>query len=115
MFKKLYNKSSTKTITNQLFIASSFIEKSLGLIGKPKNHSLYLNTRWGIHTFFLKHTIDIIILDPNNKITKIRTLTPDKLFFYNPKYSKIIELPENSINIHKLKIGHELIVKNPKS
>ncbi len=65
-------------------------------------------TRWGIHTFGMKYPIDIIVLDNQQKIIQIKyDLKPNRIFFWNPKYSSIIELPTE---LTKLKMNEILIV-----
>ena len=60
---------------------------------------LYFETRWGIHTFFVKEPIDVLILDEENIIRAIKKgLKPWRLFFWNPKYYRIIELPKGALS-----------------
>lgn len=86
--------------------ADSTRQRIWGLIGKNKIEPLYLNTRFGIHTFFVKHPIDVIILDKNFYVVTIKKkLTPFKIFFWNPRYCHVVELPSKTINQHKMKPG----------
>lgn len=57
--------------------------------------------------------IDILILDSNYKVAKIKkSLTPNKIFFWNPKYNLVIELPEGMIKKSKTIIGDQLELIN---
>ena len=57
-------------------------------------HGLYFETRWGVHTFGMKFPLDIIVLNNKWEVAKIRRgLLPNRLFFWNPKHKRVIELP----------------------
>ncbi len=78
----------------------------LGLIAAPKGQSMIFKTRFGIHTFFMKYPLDILILDNNSRVTKLKqSLMPNNIFFWNPKHSTIIELPPGAIIASKTKVG----------
>ncbi len=101
----LYNKTTNKKITNNLKIAENFYQNLLGLLKEKEGTAMLFKTRFGIHTFFMKYPIDVIVLNKNNKVIQIKkNLKPNKLFLWNPKYSKIIELPNNisGVNIRDI-------------
>jgi len=80
-------------------------KKIFGLIGKNKPYMLLLKTRFGIHTFFLKFPLDVVVLDKNNRIVKLRqNLVPNRIFVWNPKYNKVLELPAGKISKLRLKV-----------
>lgn len=92
--------------------AKNWKEKLLGLIGKKKAYPLLLQTRFGIHTFGLKFPIDILVLDKNNKIVKIKkSLKPNRIFLWNPIHDMVIELPEGFVNRQSLKMGDAVKVR----
>lgn len=96
-------------ITLRVKEAKSWHDKSIGLIGKNKPFPLFLTTRLGIHTFGLKFPIDVLILDKSNRVVKIRgVLKPNSLFFWNPMYKKVLELPAGTLNNLKIKIGKKI-------
>lgn len=73
-------------------------ERAIGLIGSKKPKSILFETRFGIHTFFMKFPIDVIILDDNKKVVAIKeSLKSNRIFMWNPKYKTVIELPEGMI------------------
>jgi len=75
--------------------AANIKDKIIGLIGKDKATPLMIKTRFGIHTFGLKFPIDILILNKENKIVIIKkNLKPNQIFFWNPRYEKVLELPQ---------------------
>lgn len=90
---------------------NSFREKITGLIGKKKVESILIKTRFGIHTFGLKFPIDILILDKEYNVQYMReNLSPNKIFFWNPLYNLVLELPLGFIKKNKIKIGDSLFL-----
>lgn len=83
--------------------AKSLLDKTKGLIGKQDIEPLYFETRFGIHTFGLKETIDVIILNHTNHIIALKEhLKPNRIFLWNPMYKKVVELPKGTIRNKKL-------------
>jgi uncharacterized protein len=99
-------------IIEGIIFSKSFLAKTLGLIGKKKPFPLYLETHFGIHTFFLKFPIDIIILDEKNiVVVKMENLKPFRLFFWNPKYKKVLELPSGTIKLKRVKLKDTILLQ----
>jgi len=83
----------------------------IGLIGQ-KSQAICFTTRFGIHTFGMQYPIDVVILDGNNVVRKIKeNLQPNRFFFWNPKYNVVLELPQEEIKKRKIKTGTELKVE----
>lgn len=89
--------------------ARSFVDKLFGLINPNNPRVMFFETRFGIHTFFLKKPIDVLVLD-NNYIVKIvkTSLAPWRLYFYPPKYRYVLELPVGYINAKKIKLDDRI-------
>ena len=43
--------------------ATSWMEKARGLMFKDEINPIYFETRWGVHTFFVRDPILVVILD----------------------------------------------------
>lgn len=87
------------------------INKIKGLIGFNKPFCMMLKTRFGIHTFGLKFPIDILILSKENRVIKVREkLYPNKLFFWNPLYDTVLELPPGTIKNKRIKIDSQISI-----
>lgn len=72
----------------------SWKEKRIGLIGSDGTHGISFKTRFGIHTFGMGFPIDILILNKKGEIkTYKKALGPNKVFFWNPIYSRVVEIP----------------------
>lgn len=94
----LKNTTKGTILSKDLKEVKTIIDKSLGLLKKSNSKSLLFKTRFGIHTFGLKNPIDVLVLDPNFKVVKLKeNLKPNTLFFWNPKYNLVIELPAKTI------------------
>lgn len=87
---------------------NSILDKSIGLIGKEIS-PVYFTTRYGIHTFGVKKPIDILILDNAKKIVKIKqSLLSNRIFFWNPRFSKVIELPQGTVEKMGARVGDKV-------
>lgn len=92
----------------KLFVkkAGNLKEKMQGLIGKKRPLAILIKTHFGIHTFGLRFPIDILILDNKNKTVAMKkNLKPNRIFLWNPRYEKVLELPAGTIRIKAIKIN----------
>ena len=108
---RLRNLKNNQVVCEDLKICESFLDRFLGLINPRNPRNLMLKTRFGIHTFFLRDSIDVLILDEKNQVVKLRQrLLPNKLFFWNPKYIKVIELEAGSVLKYRIGMGDTLSI-----
>ncbi|HUD19276.1 MAG TPA: DUF192 domain-containing protein [Patescibacteria group bacterium] len=97
------------------FLLTDF-EKSKGLIGAKEIYPVFFTTRWGIHTFGVLFPIDVLILDNDNRVVKLtRELPPNRLFFWNPKYQNVVELPASEIKRKGIILGDYITVQSTSS
>ena len=91
-------------INMQIIEAKTFFQKLKGLMfQKEFDYILKFKTN-GIHTFFMKTNIDVILTDKSNKILYIyKNLKPNKIIPPKRKVKYTYEMPVNYIN--KVKIG----------
>lgn len=83
-----------------------FKDKTRGLLFSKTAFPVFIETRFGIHTFGLKFPIGVLILDGANRVVGLKeNLKPNRIFLWNPKYKKVIELPQGEIINKKIKIG----------
>jgi uncharacterized protein len=102
-----------KTIVSKISSQKDYFDKIQGLIGKKTSETIILKTRFGIHTFLLKFPIDVIILDKNNTVVKLRkNLLPNRVFFWKIRFNTVIELPTGFIGKSKTQIGDVLEFNN---
>ena len=105
----MYIKLDNKKIS--LKQAKSFKDNFLGLMGKSNFDYGIIFRCNGIHTFFMKEKIDVLLLDKNYKVLyvienlgKNRILLPKRGVYYT------IELPVNSIK--KIRIGEKVQIRS---
>lgn len=96
-------------ITLKVKVANSFIKQVKGLISQENITPILFKTRFGIHTFGMKVPLDILVLDNDYRIVKIKEkLVPNHFFFWNPYYQIIVELPLNTIVLQGMKVGDKV-------
>lgn len=106
---KILNQTKNTLLSSDAKLATSFLDRLLGLLNKSNPRTLIFKTNFGLHTFFLKETIDVVVLDNKNKVKKIKKdLKPNRLFLWNPKYETVIELPGGSLKKSKTSLGDKL-------
>lgn len=110
--KTLLVKDSHKVICSDLKYCESFTDRMFGLLNKSNPRNLLFKTRYGIHTLLQPAAIDVVILDSEYRIIKVRKdLKPNRLFFWNPLHLLVLELKAGTINKFQLKRGHVLKIK----
>lgn len=94
-----------------LYEATSFLKKLKGfMLQKDINHALLFKHCNGIHTFFMKDSIDVILTDKENNILyTYKKLKPWKILLPKKKVYNTYELPKGSIN--NLKINTKLKIQ----
>lgn len=94
-----------------IVIASSFLKRLFGLMGKKEiDYGMLFPKCNSIHTFFMKESIDVIGLDENNEVIyKYENLPKNKIIKinYDRKKTSILELPQNASS--KIKVGTILL------
>ncbi len=85
------------------------IEKAVGLIGRKKAYPVILETHFGIHTIGLRFPIDVLILDSQKRAAVLKeSLSPNRIFLWNPRYRIVLELPEGTIKKHNIQKGTKI-------
>lgn len=93
-------------VTLHVKTATNFWQSAVGLIGEKEPYPLLLKTRFGIHTFGVSFPIDILILDQKYRVMRLKkSLQPNRVFFWPPFWSLVVELPQNSIDQQRIHIG----------
>lgn len=109
---RLFNKTKKTVVAQDLKKVESFSDNLLGLLKKSNPRSLLFITRGGIHTFFLKEAIDVLVLDNHNSVVKVGiAIRPWSIFVWNPKYDTVIELPKGALKQSKTTKGDLLVIE----
>ncbi|MGI8420608.1 MAG: DUF192 domain-containing protein [Candidatus Levyibacteriota bacterium] len=106
---KIVNQTRKTVIANHTVVPTSVLGQSLGLLKHKTPVAMILTTHFGVHTFWMKYAIDIIILDKTNHVAAIKeNLKPNQIFLWNPKHKTVIELPAGTVKRTKTQIGDTL-------
>ena len=90
-------------------LLKSIREKTFGLLLFDSIQPVLFKTRFGIHTFGMNFPIDVIIINKDNVVARIKeNLLPNRIFVWPPQFNKVIELPANYIRKQNIKIGDKL-------
>jgi Uncharacterized ACR, COG1430 len=82
-----------------------------GLLDNRIQPPVFFITRFGIHTFFMKYPIDIVILDLEDSVVYIfEDVKPFKFVFWNPKYKKVLELKSGYCKKFNIGIGTKILM-----
>lgn len=100
------NESRKTVIGEEYKFAQNFLDKAFGLLLQSNPRVLFFETRLGIHTFFMRDKIDVVILDNHNRVVDLKiNLAPNRIFVWDPKFSLVLELPSGTIIKSKTEIG----------
>ena len=103
------NESRKTILAKKYKLGESFLDKAFGLLISSNPRAMLFKTRFGIHTFFMKQSIDLIVLDKKNKVVSLKiNLKPNRIFLWNFQFDTILELPSETITKSKTEIGDEL-------
>ncbi len=95
---KVFNVTQNREVISSVEVLKTFSQKSKGLIGSSSPYTVFLKTRWGIHTFGLSFPIDVVVCDTRMKICVLRErLVSNRMFFWNPRYPNVFEFPSGTI------------------
>ncbi len=108
---RLLNKTKDKLITKNLIFLKTLSEKSKGLLYEKPPKPVYFQTRWGIHTFGMKFKIDCIVANKNMVVKKTKSMKPNQVFFWNPRYKNVFEMPSGTTKKYDIQVGDKLKIE----
>lgn len=107
---KISNQTRHTILIEEVIEPKKLWDQSLGLLKYKTPVAMLLRTRYGIHTFSMRYSIDILILDKRNRVVKKKeNLQPNRIFLWNPKYEIVLELPVGCIKKSKTQKNDTLI------
>jgi len=108
---KIINKTNNSCIASDANIARTFSQRLIGLLLKKsisREEALIFYGVSSIHMFFMRFPIDVLYLDKEMKVLKIKhSLLPWRMSFC-PKASITIELPAGKAKTTLAKTGDTL-------
>jgi len=113
----LTNPSRSTVLATRLEVADSGPKRNKGLLGRnglAPGEGLWIVPCESVHTFFMRFPIDLVYLDRNNKVRKVRSAVgPWRLSACFSAHS-ILELPAGTIRATKTQRG-DLLEFSPAS
>jgi uncharacterized protein len=112
---KLFHRSTGECLAQRVTLAHTSWTRLRGLIGRKNldpDEVLWIRPCNGVHTFWMRFSIDVVFLDRQFFIVKtIENMRPFCVCL--PKFSarSVIEMPAFSISKYKLKIGDQLQIR----
>jgi len=97
--------NTKKTIIAKDFSVLNGLGKLKGLMGKKRAEAVLFKTRFGIHTFFLKFPIDILVLNKKHEAILAKTIKRNRMVFWNIKFDTVIELPSGTLKRSRTEKG----------
>jgi hypothetical protein len=108
---RIINNTRGQVIAGDAKKVTSIRDQLLGLLDPTNPRTLIFCSRFGIHTFFMKDSIDVMVLDDKQKVVKIKkNLHPNSIFIYPLRYTMVIECPSGSLQ--KTQIGDLIELKD---
>src|SRR5579859_1102126 len=108
---RVFNQTKQTVLSEKINVPKTLLNQSLGLLKYKTPAAILLKTRFGIHTFGMHYSIDVLILDRENKIVAMKkNLKPNRIFIWNLNYEYVLELPEGTIQKTKSAIGDKILI-----
>ncbi|MCX6783468.1 MAG: DUF192 domain-containing protein [candidate division WWE3 bacterium] len=109
---KVTNQTRGTVVADQVYEARGLIERAFGLLNPKLPRFLFIRTRLGIHTFGLSAAIDVVIMNDSGQIVAMtEILKPWRVYLWNPKYDRVLELPSGAIKASKSRVGDTLVLE----
>ncbi len=100
-------------IGSSIGLASSLPARMKGLLGRKslaQGEGLLIKPCAGIHTFFMKFSIDALFLDRNGKILAVyENLPPSRITPVLRKACSVLELPAGTVETSGARVGDSII------
>lgn len=112
---KVIIRNSNKELVGNLMVADSIFTRMKGLLGRdslPEGNGLWLKPCNGVHTFGMKFSIDVVMLDKENRVIEIKKdLKPNRITTINFGAATVLELPATMTAAVDLKKGDVLDIQ----
>lgn len=104
---KVRNITRKTILVGNLKPVSSWLDKTFGMLLGKNASGLMFQTTLGVHSFLMRNTIGVLVLD-NNRVILVKKLAPNKIFVWGTKVRQVIELPLKVLEKSKTQIGDRL-------
>jgi uncharacterized membrane protein (UPF0127 family) len=108
----LINSTKATVMAEDVAVADSFVTRFLGLMGRQglaPNQGLWIKPSSGVHTMWMRFTIDVVALDKHRKVCALwPQLKPWRISPVGRKIASVVELPAGAIQQLGLEVGDQL-------
>ncbi len=109
------NTTRDSLIGDRVAVADTSLSRMFGLLGRrglDSGEGLWIKPSSGVHTVFMRFTIDVIGLDKEMNVVKLWSdLVPYRLTSVSTKVRSVIELPAGQIASSGVRVGDRLAVQ----
>lgn len=108
-WEQLYEAETERIVVPRLEVADTARKRALGLMGRKRlgaDEGLWLEPCNGIHTFFMRFPLDVLILDAQGQA--LRTLTgvrPWRFCLPMRGGRTVVELPAGTLAAQEIQVG----------
>ena len=99
-------------VANRVTVASRRLERAVGLLGRTHleaGEALWITPCHGVHTWFMRFTIDVIAMDAEGVIVDaVSMLKPWRMRLPRPGAHSVLELPAGTLLTAPVRVGHRL-------
>jgi uncharacterized membrane protein (UPF0127 family) len=98
-------------VCNRCEIADGVLTRMRGLLGRrglPRGHGLLIEPTWSIHTWFMRFPIDVVFLDRELTVLKIRTYMRPWRTAARLRSRSVLELAAGECERLRLEVGDKL-------
>jgi uncharacterized protein len=116
---QIVNHTRDRVLAERAELARSFWARGRGLMGRtslPESYALIIYPESSIHTFFMRIPIDVLFVDRDNRVVKLREAMPPSRPFagvapWHGRY--VIEMPAGVIQATGTAVGDQLVLTPP--
>ena len=102
-------------MANRVTVASRRLERAVGLLGRSHlevGDALWITPCHGVHTWFMRFSIDVIALDADGVIVDaVSMLKPWRMRLPRPGACSVLELPAGTLVTAPVRVGHRIQIE----
>lgn len=111
----VFNATKDVVLSDRSYFASSFWQRLIGLLNRKtmtEGDGLLLDRCYGIHTFGMRFSIDVICLDANRHVSRVIREFPPLRVCVLKKAMFIIELPAGTLDRTRTTKGDKIQIRD---
>lgn len=113
---KLVNLSKNIEVASEVEVASTYLKRLIGLLGRSglgSGKALWIHHCHSIHTWFMRFPIDVVFVDEKMKVRAVyEDMGAWRMTSPFTKAESVFELPAGTLKSKPVELGDELHVGN---